>query len=183
MRRIKVAQPAVALNSFTHGKRENAILKKNRAKWNVPARRYNMGQGFTFDVSENQDILCVLNQVATIAQCNKLESLVINCHGSTGFLLIGDKVIDFRNVGVFSILTGLVNKIYIVACKVANDFDGKKFCSSIAANSGATVYASESSQVGVSKIFSSWLPVGKIDDFEGMVLEFNPNGTYSISKL
>jgi len=118
-----------------------------------------------------------------------LHNIVINCHGSPGFLHIGGSGVGFGD-GQESVLRplrskGAIGRIIIVACEVAADSDGngrlgKAFCTRIAEESGAFVLAADALQ-SVDfwyQVFSH--PFGTIDDFEGTVYEFSPAGGHEV---
>lgn len=58
------------------------------------------------------------------AQKQRLENVIINCHGAPGSLFIGgtgSPALDIKSVGVFSALQGCdIGAIWLVACEVAN---------------------------------------------------------------
>ncbi len=116
-----------------------------------------------------------------------LRCLVVNCHGGPGKLYIGTGITSADTTS-FKVLNGLVNTIFLVACEVggvsgqnekmcsSTGFNGQRFCSEIAKNSGAVVFCSSSLQStgGYSLI---GLTDGCIDEFEGAIYQYNSNGT------
>jgi hypothetical protein len=176
---IKVPFPHMALNAV-----------------DVPGTHYRMWNTYEVPASHDPDhILDWTASVAGKAKGGKLETLVILCHGFSqgGKLGFGLKLgTGIRRVDTpkFAKLKGLVNKIWITACGAARisvptppgsilDGDGNLFCCEIAKQSGAFVTASTESQYD-----DSWfgLPVGYIDDWEGLVLTYGPAGNVVSSK-
>jgi hypothetical protein len=125
--------------------------------------------------------------VAAGAPGGRLAVLVINCHGyynnlsrsgQGGFgLAIGEGIYRWHT-GKFTALNGLVTNIIITACGTARittpgaaptaNGDGNLFCSEISRNSGAYVIA------GTTRQYHENVPNDYIDDFEGLVLRYNP---------
>lgn len=116
--------------------------------------------------------------------------LIINCHGFYdngigGFGLKLGTGIRRADTEKFSILKGKVANIWITACGTARitnpgtagDGDGNLFCSEIARASGAYVVAATTHQMP-----DILLPSGYIDDFEGLVLRYNPPGAVDWSE-
>jgi hypothetical protein len=114
-----------------------------------------------------------------------LHNVVINCHGSPGFLHIGGEGMGFGD-GEEAILRPLrskggIGRIFLVACQVTTDSDktgrlGKAFCSKLAQESGAFVIAADELQ-SVDWVYEYLShPYGTIDDYEGNAYEFNPAG-------
>jgi len=157
----------------------------------VPGFHYQMWN--TWEVASTataENMLGWIAKVAASAPGGKLRMLVLNCHGiySTGpacatrcggfGLKMGAGILR-EDTGKFSRLKGLVDNIWITACGTARisipgtkgDGDGNLFCSEIARNSGACVVAATTHQVGANS-----LPNGYIDDFEGLILRYNPAG-------
>src|SRR5258706_5580340 len=109
----------------------------------------------------------LLGAIATVAAglpYGRLKSLVLNSHGLPGYLIMGQGF--WRpHVGLFDMLEGCVNNIFVTACEiaargigphdhVAADFkgdgepgDGYMFCRELAQRSKANVVASENDQV------------------------------------
>lgn len=110
-----------------------------------------------------------------------LRCLVINCHGDPGALHLGTGILP-PHASMFKVLRGKVNTILITACSVASAsagcsvlFDGNLFCGAIAKFSGATVFCSSALQTpGMHELIG--LPAGCIDEYEGVVYRYNPDG-------
>ena len=163
---IAIPQPAMALNS------EDA-----------PGPHYKMWNTWEIPRSEDQDhILKWTAAVAKAAPGGKLKALIINCHGSPASLGLG-KGIGWGQLSLFSNIAGLVDEIYIVACKVVS-FTGAKdgilFCSAMAKTAKAYVYASNESQTTG---LWPYIPYGKIDGFEGKVWKWHPDGSNELTSL
>jgi hypothetical protein len=169
---IKIPQPAMVLNA------ENA-----------PEPHYRMWN--TRRVGSDEDPYWIMQNVASVARSapgGKLVSLVINSHGCGSYIAIG-KGISRRNVSVFSYLNGLVDTIYLVACRVARIDepggygDGNLLCCEISKNAQAYVYASTAPQEvdWLDRIVVSY---GYIDDFEGTLYLYKPpDGSCVVSNL
>jgi hypothetical protein len=154
--------------------------------WNaegVPGPDYHMWN--TWRVAANEGPSHVLGWTAVVAAGapgGKLRALVSNSHGRPAWLGVGTGI-GWREVPLFSKLSGLVDEIYIVACEVVSftgPGDGNLFCGAIAKASGAVVYASNHTQTT-----GAWprLPYGKIDGFEGKVWRWLPNGSNELTNL
>ena len=169
---IKIPQHSMALNSY-----------------DVPGAGYRMWN--TWEVPANDTAEHILGWCATVANSANggfLKFLIINCHGyyndttrsgTGGFGLKLGTGIRRADTSKFSVLRGKVANIWITACGAARitnpgtagDGDGNIFCSEIAKASGAYVVAATTHQVG-----DTWLGENCIDDFEGLVLRYNPSG-------
>lgn len=118
-----------------------------------------------------------------------LHNVVINCHGSPGFLHIGGSGLGFgegEEAALRSLRSkGAIGRIIIVACQVAAEGEaskrlGKAFCTNIAQETGAFVLAADALQ-SVDFWYENFShPFGTIDDFEGTVYEFNPAGGHEV---
>jgi hypothetical protein len=161
---ITLKQPSMALNAE-----------------NVPGPDYKMWN--TMRVSMTAAPVDVLAWTAKVARGpGKLNALVINCHGSPASLKLGTGI-RWPQVPLFSLLFGLVDDIYLVACKVVSfggPKDGNLFCGAIAKTAKANVYASNTSQTT-----GLWptIPYGKIDGFEGKVWKWHPDGSNELTTL
>ena len=169
---IEITQPSMALNSD-----------------DVPGTHYRMWN--TWEVASDKTADDILGWTATVADGatdGYLRSVILNCHGfynnttrsgTGGFGLKMGTGIRRSDTSKFSRLRGKVATIWITACGAARittpgasgDGDGNLFCQEIARNSGAYVIAATTHQVG-----DLFLRVNRIDDFEGLVLRYNPQG-------
>jgi hypothetical protein len=126
-----------------------------------------------------------------------LHNAVLHFHGKPGEILIGEAApevfqvgkqwtpaqyitIDFNNVDVFRGLHGKnIGTIWLHCCSVAGGWKGKYFCKKMAESSGCKVVAAEVEQerwwAALNVMF---MPKGSIDDFEGQVYLFYPNGSW-----
>lgn len=169
---ITIQQPAMALNAVTTPEQ---------------IARYQMWN--SWDVKRNEPSQHIISWVAEVARGapgGKLKNLVIQCHGAQGHLLIGQGF-NRKNVDLFAGLSGLVDKIWVVACKTAYidplcraakcSHDGNAFCSEMAQAAQCTVVASTAEQINVRKTY----PFGVIPSYEGMVLSYGPNGSVTWS--
>jgi hypothetical protein len=167
---IKMRQPHMALNAE-----------------DVPGCKYKMWN--TWDVAKTETPQHIMDWTANVAggtSIGYLRSLIINCHGYYGTGSDGKEVGGFGlslGTGIlrvdtpkFAALAPTVSSIWITACGTARisgspDGDGNAFCSEIARAANAYVIAATTHQVG-----DLWLPYGYIDDFEGLVVRYNPKG-------
>jgi hypothetical protein len=130
-----------------------------------------------------------VNRLALEYERSPLRNVVINCHGADdgGALYIGgedeeywpSRINDDR-VQPFSLLkTRNIGTIWLVACKAAYRYPGKKLCQAIATLSGCLVVAADEDQDvgfwGGFRIIQGG-GRGQIDEFEGNVYSFAPNG-------
>ncbi|HEX2891366.1 hypothetical protein [Vineibacter terrae] len=163
---ITLAQPSMALNAE-----------------NVPGPDYKMWN--TWRVPKGDTPSHVIGWTATVAKGasgGKLNALVINCHGRPAHLSLGTGF-GWSEVPLFAGLAGLVDDIYIVACKVVSfggSADGNLFCGAIAKAAKANVYASNASQT--TGLWPS-IPYGKIDGYEGKVWKWHPDGSNELTDL
>jgi hypothetical protein len=163
----------------------------------VPQPRYKMWN--TYEVPESHAAEKILTWTATVARGapgGKLGSLVINCHGYEvksrgGYGLQLGTGLQRRHTALFKGLKGLLGEIHIVACKAAEiadpgtsgDGDGNLFCCEIAKNAGVNVYASTAKQTPGMWNDAWGIPYGKIDDYEGDVFRWRPDGSCQAVKL
>ncbi len=164
---IKLEQPAMALNAE-----------------GVPGPYYKMWN--TWIVPPTAKTADILSWVASVAgSAPPTEggfNLVINCHGSSASLGLGTGI-SWSQVPMFSLLAPSVFNIYIVACNVVSFTgagDGNLFCSAIAKNTQARVFASNHTQTT-----GAWptVPYGYIDGFEGDVWMWHPDGSNELTSL
>ena len=120
------------------------------------------------------------------ARKQRLENVIINCHGAPGSLFIGgtgSPAVDIKSVSVFSALQGCnIGAIWLVACEVANQQGvatggvGKTFCADLAKTAGCDVIASATIQHVNLGFYLRGCPWGCIDDFEGLTYRFKSAG-------
>jgi hypothetical protein len=143
----------------------------------------------TYEVPGNADPSHFLGWAAAVARGapgRMLNAVVLNCHGFYGTGMGGKTLGGFGlNIGKgilradtskFTALAGMVGSIWITACGAARISgspagDGHAFCAEIARSSKAYVIAGTTRQIG-----TVWLPQGYIDDYEGLVVRYNPLG-------
>jgi hypothetical protein len=175
---IDIPQPSMALNAV-----------------DAPGKHYRMWN--TWEIAATENIDHILDWTATVASGapgGYLRVLVINCHGyyngssrssTGGFGLALGTGIRRVDTPKFSKLRGKVANIWITACGTARitvpgssgDGDGNLFCSEIARNSGAYVVAATTMQY-----HDIFLGQNRVDDFEGLVLRYNPSGAVDWSQ-
>ena len=150
---------------------------------NVPGEEYEMWNTWRVPRSKSADHM--IDWIATVAQNapdGKLSTVIFNAHGKPGKIKIGQGITR-DDVTKFSRLKGLVDRIWIVACKVAriagagSITDGNYFCYRLAQESGAYVKASTATQTGITDLpIIDSIPFGYIDDWEGTVFRWRPTG-------
>lgn len=125
------------------------------------------------------------NRLALENQQTQLQNIVLNCHGYGGKVWLGgiyNGALDTSSVGILSPLKGKnLGTIWLTGCRAAQESEGKLFCQMLATVTGSQVVASDSDQ-----IVGGWdgyrIVVGApglIDEFEGPVFGFTPNGGIS----
>jgi hypothetical protein len=113
--------------------------------------------------------------VASGAPGGKLQNLILNAHGNSGWIRLGTGFRTMEHLSHFEKVRGLVGQILILACKVASiteKGDGNKFCSEMAKRAGADVIVSSNYQVA--SLVS--LPDEHIDEWEGKVWKYKRTG-------
>ncbi|MEI7710089.1 MAG: hypothetical protein WCI94_01565 [Rhodospirillales bacterium] len=175
---IKIEQPAMAVHSD-----------------DVPGALYLMD--YTVMIPASLTPKQVVDKIITpgIVPIAKLRFLILNCHGhygrapgasvaTGGFGLSMGTGIGRGDLGYFRALRGIVDNIWITACGPARQTnagakgerlggDGLMFCSELAQMTQAYVVAATTHQDGAAGAF---MPKGYIDNYEGVVLQFGPNG-------
>lgn len=140
----------------------------------VPPPDYDMFNSWKVAQSESVDHM--LDWIATVAKGapnGKLATLIFNSHGQPGKILIGQGI-DLNSLKSFSKLKGLVLQIWIIACTVSKGSGfGRIFCGDMAKASGAYVTAAVRNQ---STGQTAKFPYGMVDEWEGEVYMFNPDG-------
>jgi hypothetical protein len=161
---IKIKQPALAINAHR-----------------VPGADYQMEQ--TFKLPKNATAQDVVNAIQTAAANTGgkfLENVVINSHGSPGYIHIGETTgIGIEHVGLFGGLKNSVGTIWIVACKIAGHSMrrfGDNFCSQLAQNAGCSVVGSNVSQWVDIAFYLRFCPKNCIDNYEGQVFRWDQTG-------
>ncbi|REJ76368.1 MAG: hypothetical protein DWQ47_12235 [Acidobacteria bacterium] len=147
----------------------------------------------TWNVTTTETVEHMLGWIAEVARGapgGKLKNLVFRCHGAPAYLQCGEGI-RRSDTGLFSALSGLVDKIWFSACQVGYitpgtggnpgpaSGDGNMFCSEIARAANCYVVAGTELQViGVNRT----LPYGCLDTYEGLVLSYGPSGTVTWSR-
>jgi hypothetical protein len=138
----------------------------------------------TYEVPHGESPEHILSWAAEVARTSPwryLETVIFNSHGCGPRLLIGSEITR-NDTPKFEVLKGLVNRIWLVACSAARigegrEGDGNLFCCEIAKASGAFVMASTANQKG-----EKGVKYGYIDDWEGTVLTYGPEGNVVATK-
>lgn len=169
---IVMDQPSMSLNSV-----------------DVPGPHYKMWK--TMSMAEGISPFQVVNTIASThfalqSQGSALINTVINCHGYEGGYGLstgghGKPGITIQNVGLFGLLKPLnVGPIWLVACQAARGATGIAFCQKLAVAAGTVVMAGEDDQdLGLRQSYMYYVgPHGSIDEYEGIVYLFYPNGTH-----
>ncbi len=140
----------------------------------------------TWDVSRTETRTHMAEWVAHVARTSdghKLKNLVLNCHGAPGFLEMGEGIRS-SDLEVFRPWQGLIDKIWIPACRIAaipasgsGEADGNVFCSRLAKIVGCYVVASTETQCSsVGNIPRDMMP-----SYEGLILSYGPEGNVTWS--
>jgi hypothetical protein len=135
----------------------------------------------TWDIQQTETAQHMAEWVTSVARGapgGKLKHLVLNCHGSPGYLQLGQGV-QSSTLSLFSCWRGLIEKIWIPACQIAfippagsGQSDGNVFCSNFAKTVGCYVVASTETQCSSSgNIQPDMMP-----SFEGLILSYGPSG-------
>lgn len=173
---IEIPQPSIALNSH-----------------DVPGAKLDMWETWNVPASASADWIVSFSSILAAGTAGGVKCLVVNCHGyygtgtkksgkpkskeTGGFGLSLGQGINLGNANLFSQLRGQVKCIVIIACGTAYvtnkgmHGDGELLCSKIAKASGAYVVAARKVQSAPNGI-----PKNHIDNFEGLVIRFNPSG-------
>jgi hypothetical protein len=144
----------------------------------------------TRTVTPDEGVTSILQAVVNAAKATKegkLKNLIFECHGLPGELQMGAGI-DTNLTDRFKMLVvddkPLVDTIYLRACLVAridgpgSSRDGNLFCSAIAKYAKCTVIASTAiqEQRSYKKSAGKSLPFGMLDNFEGTLLFYGPEG-------
>jgi hypothetical protein len=172
---VPIAEPALALNDSRVGGR----IRMSR---NIQVRPDDM----------RNNILGCVTTVADGMPKGRLKSLVLNCHGAPGLLIMGEGFWG-PHTGLFERWRGRVDNIWLTACEIASreqmkpgdhlakgfgngvPGDGYDFCREMAKSANCNVIASEDDQ-GVPH---RRIPNGYIDAWEGTVMCFRPDGSFA----
>jgi hypothetical protein len=123
------------------------------------------------------------NTDALRAEGTPLRNIIINTHGYAGGLHIGGMekrdAMEKADLAVFGVLRGLnVGPIWLTSCGAARDTTGAALCQTLAKIAGTRVIASDTDQIvspgQAVALVMAWR--WNIDDFEGTVYDFTPNG-------
>jgi hypothetical protein len=166
---IKLKQPALALHSHD----VPGYRCKMQTTWLMPA-------GATVN-----NVVYWIDWAIRNSANQRLENVVINCHGTPGFLHVGGSWNGFGIEGVksFEKFKGknAIGTIWILACNVAGgDGIGMKFCTALSKAADCKVIAAMGAQ-SVEKMFDYFRPNECIDDFEGMAWYFKGGESGSFS--
>lgn len=161
---IRMQSPSISLNSV-----------------DVPGPHYKMWKTVTVEKS-----MAVSDLVSSIKHYDNqafetLRNIVLNCHGTCGGgnLALGQGI-DNTNVSLFKALKPHnLGTIWVIACQAAMGVDGRSLCSNLAKSAGTVVIAGDSNQkVGAYDSLRYYVgPAGQIDDYEGTVYAFWPDGS------
>jgi hypothetical protein len=141
----------------------------------------------TYPVAATATVDQIIQLICNYAQQGQgivIKNLVLNCHGSPGYLRMGQGI-GWQDVESFTQIRGLVEKIWIHACRIAGrdqvfgERVGDHYCSSLARAARCYVVASTEIQASTR---NHTYPYGQIDTFEGLALTWNPEGNVSSSR-
>jgi hypothetical protein len=158
----------------------------------APWPRYRMWETVNGDEGMTPDAvvreIIRVNRLALEYEQSPLANVVINCHGAEGggALYTGgvDDLaarINISRVNEFALLKKRnIGTIWLVACQAAQGNLGMQLCQALSVASGSQVVAGDEDQdTGVWGAFRIIQGGGRgqIDEFEGTVYSFLPNGT------
>ena len=168
----------------------SAALNSTDISWS----RITMWRNRDVDGAQTRDsIIEWVANAAGAATGGKLKNVVINCHGLPGYVGIGQGF-SRAHLGMFRQWSGLVEKIWFVACLVARipdsqmqaqlnttypnygTGDGNVFCSTLAQNAHCYVYAPTEEQRN-----RGGYSLGQMPTFEGLCLSYGPQGNVTWS--
>jgi hypothetical protein len=158
----------------------------------APWPRYRMWETVNGDEGMTPDAvvreIIRVNRLALEYEQSPLANVVINCHGAEGggALYTGgvDELaarINISRVNEFALLKKRnIGTIWLVACQAAQGNLGMQLCQALSVASGSQVVAADEDQDtgvwGGARILQGG-GRGQIDEFEGTVYSFLPNGT------
>ncbi|MBW6401036.1 DUF4347 domain-containing protein [Roseomonas sp. HJA6] len=165
---IPIPQPALALNSSDFSTASHYTMEHE-----VVVRRIIRPES-------------IIDMVSGAAGSGRLRAVIINAHGMAGpdGVALGTGL-HLGNVHLWGAVHGLIDRIWLCACQVADTPDGQSLCQSLAVATGAEVVASSDPQSvgGADREFAfdwNWrlarVPPMQIDDFEGHVMLWNAEG-------
>lgn len=161
-------------------------LERPNMALNDPRNHKRFQMWNTWDVTRTETRQHMAEWVAEVARGatnGKLKHLVLNCHGAPGYLEMGQGITE-TDLDEFRIWHGLIEKIWIPACRVAfipasgsGESDGNMFCSKLAKKVGCYVVASTETQCSMpGDIARDMMP-----SYEGLILSYSPDGSVSWS--
>ncbi|WP_295434362.1 hypothetical protein [uncultured Thiodictyon sp.] len=127
-------------------------------------------------------LLTNVKLIAGGAPGGKIRGLVIHCHGvvsSAGGAFSGLSLgtgISIDDLKHFTIIRGVVERIYIDACQAAAGSSGQRFCKKMAKAAEAVVYAADTDQKTSVADYQFLFKGGVIDGFEGQIWRFDKEG-------
>src|SRR5438067_8772872 len=158
----------------------------------VPGYKYRGWQTWTMPKGASAgNVLYWINWAIDHSPEMYVHNVVINCHGTPGFLHVGGAWKGFGDgdTSIFKPLRsrGSIGRIILVACHIAGHSDegpekdkddelGKQFCSDLARESGAFVVGADAFQRVDFWFENISHPYSSIDDFEGPAFAFSPPG-------
>ena len=165
-------------------KLETYALALNAVK--VPGPDYRMDQ--TVKLSKMATAVDTANLIQAALKSlagQKLENVVINSHGSPGFVHLGKDANDrqtgigIEHVGLFSQFKNKLGTIWLTGCQIAGDSicrAGKVFCSQLAIAAGCNVVAADVYQYVNPGYYLLLFPKNCIDEFEGTAYRWDAKG-------
>jgi hypothetical protein len=158
----KIPQPALSLNDT----RTESIFPQWRTETITPT-------------TTRRTVIERVVLAADRAPGGKITNVIVHCHGGPGFLQMGEGFHP-HHAQLFSAWRGMVGKIWIHACRVASGKLGDEMCRAIARASACTLYASTYRQFNIIGRVGGpahRYPQGVLDEFEGDVKHFGPDGS------
>ncbi len=128
---------------------------------------------FVGRTESRQSIIDRIVHAASLTPHDRLNNVVISRHGNASYLELGEGFLA-GHASLFSAWRGHVRKVWLRACLVAQrDAAGHSLAAGIARAARCHVVASTESQLEVA---GRRLPYGRLDTFEGLVVNFGPSG-------
>lgn len=178
---IHIPQPSLALNQYTLGASDDENISYEL--------HYRMQYNCVVNHSQNMPALrgTVLHFLSMVS-AGRMNALVINAHGWTADGVYIGSGLNSATLQLFNQGDALRDKftmIYLASCEVAGTTAGERFCRDLASSLNCYVVASETNQSASNAdrtefdpdSLSLRIPHYCIDEFEGTVYKWHPNGT------
>jgi hypothetical protein len=182
---LRLQGPSLLLNSYAFTDIFGGCGMFMDITWNCP------------ETTTAKDVVNWIGIACSQSPGKRLANIVMNFHGDPGQVHIGEASpeifpgpgkgvwvpatfndIDTKNVGTFSALRSYtIGTIWFHSCALAGGQVGKRFCRQLALNAQCRVVAPEETQTEWFAFLNVlFMPRGCIDDYEGKVYLWLPNG-------